>query len=440
MPILDNRYRDGPTTELIAESISSTTIDADGWKFRRLSGGSEIDLAAGDRVKVIERVQQYYHRSAMFSRLTKWVVDFIVGEGWTLSSPDPKADAVLKEFWNSPVNEFPKNIRHYIQELCVYGELAFLTKVRDVDHFVGITLIPGSEVTDVAELPKQPDEVKEIKIRAGNEYPVIRWHPSTPKRDAGYKGKAFFFRINRLGGQIRGYPLLLSLLDWFNVFETLAYNKLERESQHSGVYWDVELEGMTGTEIDEWLKNQRSTPPVVGEVHAHNERVKWELIQARFAGIGAHREIQAFQDFILSNAGLNSFGREKSNIGEILDPVVRGLAVQQAEIKSFFEFMGKFVLQEAQKAGTSKLPKGDYIVKCKAPRLGVRDVQRSSGALVRITESLGNAEDRGYIDNKQGGDLFRDILLKLNFTDEPLIAPEAPETPVVPEIPEIGGK
>jgi len=57
-------------------------------------------------------------------------------------------------------------------------------------------------------------------------------------------------------------------------------------------------------------------------------------------------------------------------------------------------------------------------VLCRAPRLGVRDIQRSSGALLKYVESLTKAVTEGWISDERARKLFTSIVDRLDLGEQ----------------------
>lgn len=424
MPILDSSHRYGSGHAMVVQDVfeatkSDTIInDEENIVWRNVGRElREIDLSAEKRERVIETMEEQFFASPMAKRILTWWVDFIIGRGFYLTSDDPEANQVLHEFWTSPVNDLDTNSRVFVKELCFYGELAVLVKVNPVSGFCGLTIIPSSQIHDLKEKPGFPGEIQKLITRAEASWDVIQWSNS----DHEYKGECFLHRINRLAGHVRGYPDLIPLLDWTRVFESFSYNKLERDAQQYGVWWDVELEGKTEEEIQEYMIKMGGSSPRAGSAIYHNERVNWTLVQQK-PTYAASRDAEFFLKFILGGAGLVDLGIARDTTGELLNPAINSMNCRQRDVYSFFTLMGKFAIQEAIKAG--RLPKKQYHVGIASQRLGVRDIQRSSGALLRISQSLGAAQDRNWIKPELASKVFTELLYRLDMIDTPDFAKE----------------
>lgn len=388
---------------------ASGVRDPDEWKWQRL-GGSDQDLLNIRRDQAQEAAQKLWISSPMAHRIVETVVDFVVGggtnpamPGLTLGSKDAEAHHVLDEFWNSPHNAFPDNLYEHVQELFVFGELLYLINVRD--RFVATTFVPALQIKKVIQADGLPGVPKHIVLKNDDVYDVIHWNEQAEQ----FEGNCFYKRINRLGGQLRGYSFMLPMIDWLSVWESYIYNKLERHAHFDAIWWEVTREGETQQQIEEWLKSARSRPPRPGTVIAHNERVRWDLVQPSRAMAERTDIPEYFRDFLLATGGLGPWNPDRPltrGQGEILDPTARSLSIRQMQTAGFYRQIGQFVLQEA---GIDATP----VVHM--PRLGVRDIQRSSGAVSRFAQALETAMANGWVSQEQAGQVFWDILVSLGF-------------------------
>ena len=382
-------------------------------------------LAATKRDQAIKAAETLFYASPLAHYMIEQLTDFVVGEGFELTSDNRDAATILRDFWHSPVNVLPSNLYYMVQEFFVYGELLFVTKVHN-DGFTALTYVPPREISSVSQKAGLPGIPEKIVLNSGKEYSVISWDA----KNAKLMGDCFYFRIQHLGSDVRGFPRLLPLVDFLRAWEAFTYNYLTKRADWDAIWWKVVLEGFTQDQIDEWLKSKYAKPPAPGSVFASNERCTWNLVTPEFKGSAFDRDGSFVLSYLLGTGGLSGLSpvarQRLREQGEILDPVARGLATRQFEIRSCFEYIGKFVLQEAIAAG--KLAEGTYSVLCQAPRLGVRDFQRAAGALLRFVDALGRAVDHQWLDTAQAGLIFKDMLARLGMTERALALPAAEQT------------
>lgn len=414
----------GPALLAAAGSIADESLD-DGKDSPWVRVGQVGDLLdPNKRAKAISAAEKLYYSSPLAHYMVKQLASFVVGEGFELTSTNPDAAAILRDFWHSPINNLSRGLYHFVQEFLWYGEMAWAKKDHQ-DGFVGVTWVPPNQISAVSEKEGLPGEPDVLTTAAEKTYSVISWDAD----NARLAGDAFFFRMQHLGSDVRGLPRFFPMIDHLRRWEAFIYNSLGVRATHT-TWWDVLLEGFTQEQIDDWLTSAQGKPPAPGSLFAHNERATYSLVEADYRRSSIATDATFFLTFLLGSGGLTNIipqTTQRRDFGEVLDPVTRDLTTCQFEIRSCFAFIGTYVLQEAIRAG--KIKDGVYEVWCQAPRLGVRDFQRSSGALFRFVQSLAIAQENEWTDQEQNTDLFNQMLVRLGMIErvQPTTVPEEAE-------------
>lgn len=431
MPELSKAYlkESGPLALLAAaSSMPEASARAEGAPWVKVGEAGAV-LTSMKRDKAIEAAEKLFYASPLAHHMIEQLTDFVVGDGFELTSSNKAAAEKLYEFWHSPVNVLPSNLYAYVQEFFLYGELLFVVKVQPTDGFVTLTYVPPRQIHSVTQkkgIPGIPDKVILKADEDGKKptYSIIAWDSANQR----LAGDAFYFRMQHLGSDVRGFPRLLPLVDFLRAWEAFTYNYIGKRANWDAIWWDVQLDGYTQHQIDDWLKSKYSRPPDPGSVFAHNERVTWNMVQADFRESAFERDSGFFLDFFMGASGLSSMSqvgrRWEKERPELLDPVARSLSTRQFEVRSCFSFIGSFVLQEAIRF--KQLADNTYEVLCQAPRLGVRDFQRSAGALKKFVEAMNLAAKLEWVDFDEARQVFRDMLARLGMIDRAL-PPKGPE-------------
>ena len=396
-------------TSIGAESLDSA-VDSP-WRKWGDEGTIVTDI---QRQKAIEAAEKLFYSSPLAHHLIEQYTDYVVGEGgFELTSSNREARKVLYDFWHSPVSAIPRNLYSQVLEYFVYGELCYIKKDHP-DGFVSLTFVPPRVIDDVVQKDGVPGRPARVILSNGKEYNVIDWDPI----QEALVGDCFYFRMQHLGSDVRGYSRLLPLVDFLRAWESFTYNYLGKRANWDAIWWEVTLAGYTKDQIDKWLKENRA-PPAAGSQFAHNELVTYNLVQPDFRASGVDADGTWYLDFIKETGGLGSSGRGRRRIrevGEVLDPVTRGLSTRQWEVRTCYAYIGTYVLQQAIAKGY--LSDEVYDVICQAPRLGVRDFQRSAAALLRFVDALGQAEDRSWITSTANTEIFQDMLSRLGMVEK----------------------
>ncbi len=392
-----------------AESLDSAT-DSPWHKW----GDDGSIITEAQRLSAIEAAEKLFYSSPLAHHIIEQYTDFVVGEGgFELTSSNRDAREILYDFWHSPVSAIPRNLYSQVQEYFVYGELCYLKKDHP-DGFVSLTFVPPKEIDTVTEKEGVPGRPATVILSNEEEYDIVDWDPI---QDA-LVGDCFYFRMQHLGSDVRGYSRLLPLVDFLRAWESFTYNYLGKRANWDAIWWEVTLAGYTEDQINKWLQANRS-PPAAGSQFAHNELVTYNLVQPDFRASGVESDGSWYLDFLKETSGLGSGGRGRNrvrDVGEVLDPVTRGLSTRQWEVRTCYAYIGQYVLQQAQVKG--ELPEDTYDVICQAPRLGVRDFQRSAGALLRFVDALEKAEDREWLPKTAALEIFQDMLSRLGMVEK----------------------
>ena len=414
----------GPTMLAAAGSLGAESLDDDkDSPWVRVGRTGDI-LDANTRANAISAAEKLYYSSPLAHYMVKQLASFVVGEGFELTSTNAKAAAVLRDFWHSPINNLSRGLYHFVQEFLWYGEMAWATKDHQ-DGFVGVTWIPPNQIASVSEKAGLPGEPDVLTTAAEQKYSTISWNTD----EARLAGDAFFFRMQHLGSDVRGLPRFFPMIDHLRRWEAFIYNALGQRSMHT-IWWDVLLEGFTQDQIDDWLESKQGRPPAAGSLFAHNERAQYNLVQADYRQSALTPDGEFLLTFLLGSGGLVNLSpstAQRRDFGEVLDPVTRELSTAQFEIRSCFTFMGQYILQEAIRSG--KIKDQSYEILCQAPRLGVRDFQRSAGSLLRFVQSLELAQQNGWRDAAQNKELLDQMLVRLGMIEraQPTTVPEEVE-------------
>lgn len=397
-----------------AATIGAESLDDDTSSPWRKWGEEGVIITESQRQSAIATAEKLFYSSPLTHHIVEQYTDYVVGEGgFELTSSNREARKALYDFWHSPVNAIPRNLYSQVMEFFVYGELCYLKKDHP-DGFVGITFVPPREIAKVTEKEGVPGRPAKVTLSNDEEYDVVDWDSASE----ALVGDCFYFRMQHLGSDVRGYSRLLPLIDFLRAWESFTYNYLGKRANWDSIWWEITLAGYTQDQIDDWLKKHRE-PPAAGSQFAHNELVTYNLVQPDFRRSGIGDDGSWYLDFLKETGGLGSEGRGRRRVrevGEVLNPVTRGLSTRQWEVRTCYSYVGLYVLQQAIEKGG--LEEGNYDVVCQAPRLGVRDFQRSAGALLRFVDALGRALDREWLSATAAMEIFQDMLSRLGMVEK----------------------
>jgi hypothetical protein len=390
------------------------TIDPDDDLYRRLTG-SRRDLTPVAAAKA-RKVSLYLWRSnPMAHRLIETMTDFVVGDGLTISAPDERVADLANAWWTDPAQRLDLRHRDIVRDLALMGELAVRAFVNPTSGRMRIGFVDPERIDDVTPDPENAllDAAILVRSETGAEavpVPIVRYDDTSRPGSPAWAGDAFYFAVNRVLGQHRGTPDLLSIADWIDGYDQLLFNALERSGLVNAFVWDVTLKGADGAGVRKWLSENATAPPP-GSVRAHNESEVWT---ANAPTLGNTDTVALGR--AIKNMGLGGFGwpeawfaegdsTNRATLTAQGDPTYAMLAARQRYVSSMFAAMLDFVVERAVVAG--QLPADvDRTITVSTPSLSAADTSAIATALPQVVNAVTAAIDAELIDRRNGRRMF----------------------------------
>lgn len=396
--------------------------------FVRISQQPERDLPALTRDREIELAYYLYKTNILAGRMLDLKRDFVVGDGFQLSSPDPEVQRALDEFWTDPVNQLDERIGQLALELGIYGEAAYPVFVTPNMGRVRIGYLDPGRIDQVIADPENAAILVGIETKGvggkRRRYPIVlsgeeraMLSPAAQRMRLSFTDNPiFFFSVNRVTNATRGSSDLLRQLDWLEAYEGWMFGRLEYFSQLGAFIWDVLLKGMNADEIHKWLLD--NPPPKPNSVRAHNEQVEWNAVtpELKSADVGAGARL--FRNHILSGDGWPehwfSGGGDvnRASAAEMGEPIVKSLTARQRVVIRMIRTMQAYNLQSRVAAGsltrTVTIGEGEQqrtvapweAFEISAPEIASRDLTRLGGVIVQVAQSLAIMRAQGWISHE----------------------------------------
>lgn len=436
------------------EQVSLLVGRDPGEGFTRISQQPERDLPGVTRDREIELAYFLYKTNILAGRMVELKRDFVVGDGFQVSSPDPEVQRALDEFWTDPVNRFDQEIGQRVLELGLYGEAAYPVFTTPNMGRVRLGYLDPARIDQVIADPENAAiligiETKGIQGKR-KRYPIVlsgeeraMLSPEAQRLRLSFPDNPiFFFTVNRVTNATRGSSDLLRKLDWLEAYEGWMFGRLEYFSQLGAFIWDVLLKGMNADQIREWLRD--NPPPKPNSVRAHNEQVEWNAVspELKAADIGAGARL--FRNHILSDDGWPehwfSEGGDvnRASAAEMGDPIIKSLTARQGVVKQMIVAMQRYNLRSRVAAGS--LPRTVTIERggepqtvapweafeVSAPEIASRDLTRLGGVIVQVAQSLAIARQQGWIGHSDAASVFALVVGMFGREVTPVEEPEAP--------------
>lgn len=419
-------------------------VDDDEALYRRLSGGRrDLTPVAQDRAR---EVSLYLWRSnPLARRLVELGVDFVVGEGLTLSAADPRVHALVDAFWTDRAMRLDLRHRDLVRELALTGELglrlyaptgaaggpapgrARLGYVAP-ERIARVEPDPENALVD-ATLVLRPRQAGEGELAL----PIARPEEADPSAGR-LAGEALYFAVNRTVGAGRGTPDLLALADWIDGYDQLLWNVIDRSALQNAFVWDVTVSGADEAEIGRWLAAHGAAPRP-GTVRAHNEKEAWAAVAPALGASEVETTSRLVKNLILGGAGLpeawfaDGDAANRATLVGQMAPTYKMLAARQRYVRYAFEDVLAWVVDTALAAG--QLPTDvDPTVRVDMPEPSEADAAGIASALPELVPAIRGAMEGRLIDEANGRRLFLSVAGQLGVDLDPAAVEAALEEEV----------
>lgn len=377
--------------------------------FRRLTGSGQDVAALRDLpLPTQDRMQELAYYLYLTNPMAKWLVNmqraYIVGGGVTLKAEDPDVQAVLDGWWKDPVNNWPKKLPNKVRELGLYGEQCYPAftapgtgRVRlgylDPTLIQEVILDPDNAEQPIGVITKQQTGVLTLPERRYRVIIPITEEELTPAaqrlRELFTDGECFYFAVNKVSNGSRGISDLLDKADWLDGYEQFLFQRLERGDLMNRIIFDLELQGFTQPQIDEFKKGFALPRP--GGVHFHNEKVKLNATAPDLKANDAQTDARQFKHQAIAGFPEHWYGGggdvNRATAGEMDEPTFKLLHDRQLDIKCLIEECGQHQIRQAKAVGVLKQTAPESF-QASFPEMVTADLTKIGAVLVQVSQAL----------------------------------------------------
>jgi hypothetical protein len=326
--------------------------------WRRLSDSwAQKDVLPSTYLELHNECYEAYNANPLANAVVEMGVNFVLGEGLTLSASHPRVQKLLTAFWNDPSNRMGERQYQLATELSLYGELF-------VRFFVGrhgrvtIRQIDPSLIDDIETDPE--DIETELRVHRRATEIVVSGVEPTPEPVPGVwlqvPDDVVHFAVNKVSNAKRGKSDLATLLPWLRRYKDWLLDRVRINKYKGAFIWDVKATDADPATISRMMASY-ARPPEPGSVLVHNESEEWTAVQPRIAADDVEADGQAIKLMIAAGAGLPihylSDGGDvnRATAAEMGLPVWKRYRRRQDYLGHVLRTILDRVISEAQRAG-----------------------------------------------------------------------------------------
>lgn len=308
----------------------------------------------GTRERVLSNCHAAYNRNPLANSIVQYTTDFVVGDGFNLSTKNQAVEKLLLEFINNPDNNVREYERQAVIDIQVDGEV-FLRFFEEQGETVMV--------------PIRPWEVHHIKTEKGffrrpTEYNVQIW-----QREGDAPGglqdteieripaaQVLHAAINRHGYELRGRPELYRLLPWLRADKEWLENRAIQNKWRNALLWVVRVAGNAAAVSKvrtDWRK-----PPSPGSAYVTTDKVDVSAATNSAGGADAGHDGRAIRLMSVLGARLPEYffgDGSNSNLASAtrqeLPALTKFSTFQRVMLRQVWEPTLKRVIQNAVDAG-----------------------------------------------------------------------------------------
>ena len=431
--------------------------------YRRLTSTSLRDFTQHSNEQILNVVWVLYQSNPLAKRYLQIKRDHILGRGIEPETDDERLGEILADFWEA--NELDSNIKKFTLEQYLFGEQCYPVFVRPSDGRVRLGYIDPQQIESVIVNPQNALEKRMVILKAGSDgakkaYRIIGKDegfvtlegeiiaPEFPEKLVtsnqvelppweiailrandipGYSGDCFYFSVNNVSNQPRGFSDLLQVADWLDADDETLFALADREQMAGYFSWKVKVTGADDTDIKTKSAEIRARVPKRGQAIVHNENEEWDMEAPDLKQQQTIATSEALTDRAWGLLGMPKHWRgigDGSNFATAAamgDPVWKTLQHDQDATKDRIIFILQFVSDQAEIAG-AYTPTGGSTIGLMMPEMTTRDLSRISASLAQITTAIITAVDEGFITHETGAKMFAKVAsetgVSINAEDE----------------------
>ena len=321
------------------------------------STASVRDRGTADFRGVIEESLRAWRDDPLARRIVSLTTQFAVGRGFRVGADDSAADAVIREFWDHPLNRMDARIMEWSDELCRTGNL-FVMLSSDPAGMTYVRAIPAANIEEIVPLPNDIEQPAAFRLRESVPLDAARFPEAKTVLPADAQApcleeRMLHFAVNRPVGGQWGEPDLAPILIWLDRYRIWLEDRMRLNHYRSSFLFTVKA-----PRYSESMRRQRqlqlnSQPPTAGMILVTGADEEWDVISPRLESADANEDGAAIKKVIAAGAGIpmsflaEAASASKAESGGMEDSACRNFRQRQQVLLFITETVLRHVIARA---------------------------------------------------------------------------------------------
>lgn len=411
------------------------TLASYGYARKTAKGLRDFSRLSNDQILNIAWI--LYQSNPLADRYFEIVRDHILGRGVEPSVADDDLRLIIEKFWMR--NKLDKQLKKFTVQLRLFGEQCYPVFVRQSDGQVTLGYIDPADIEHVVTHPANVLDLYAIILKMDATtsrrkiYRIIRrdegivrgsrvlppqypdklvtheqvevegWEQLLLESNglSEYTGSCFYFSVNNVSNQPRGFTDLLQVADWLDADDETLFALADREQTGGYFSWIVTLDGVEQPEVEARAAQIGRRVPKKGQALVKNDKEHWEMAAPDLKQQGSIATSEALSDRAWGMLGLpkpwRGIGEDSNRASAAVmgEPTRKSLESKQDDIKEMIMDFLQFVRDQAEIAGGWRpVDEATGQIEVTMPEMTKADTVMVSDTLSKLVDALDKAHTR----------------------------------------------
>jgi hypothetical protein len=278
-------------------TISPNLVTDDNWQ---TISGRKHDRSWAEIQEMYTDALTAWRKNPMAWRVINTTVNYVIGTGISISSPDPTIDSFIHNFWQHRKNRMDLRLVPMIEELSRSGDLFVLLFRNVIDGMSYVRFVTKDQILRIETAPNDWEtELVYFEAPPAGEFEPHRWfspdHPEAGMADA----VMLHYAVNRPVGALMGESDLTTIIPWL-----LRYSRMleDRVRLHWAARAFLYLVTVPSNKVES-KSVQYGSAPESGSIVVKDESETWETITPSLRGADAGFDMKAVRNMIDAGSG-----------------------------------------------------------------------------------------------------------------------------------------
>ncbi len=266
---------------------------------------SDFDRDQYSRAEILTQCLDAWRLNPLARRITEITSQYVVGGGFTLSSPDPRTSAFLKDFWSHRFNHMDTRLIEMCDELTRSGNL-FILLSTDAGGMTYLRLIPASLIQQINSRESDVEQEESYTLRGDTDLDPLTYPAYSPEAESPDKlpHVVVHYAINKPAGAVWGESDLAPVLKWLSRYSAFLDDRVRLNRYRNAFLYIVKSQYANETTRRTRQAQLAANPPTPGSILVTDQSEEWEVLSPKLESDDAERDGLALKKMIASGAGL----------------------------------------------------------------------------------------------------------------------------------------